>query len=57
MFVAFAKNEKNFLPKIFAKAITSSAQIGLACGYAVGLFQKNIAVEVQKFSTAIFILL
>jgi len=30
MFVAFAKM-KNYLPKLFAKAITSSAQIGLAC--------------------------
>lgn len=32
MFVAFAKI-KNCLPKFFAKAIASSAQIGLACCY------------------------
>lgn len=31
MFVAFAKMKKSCLPKLFAKAITSSVQIGLAC--------------------------
>lgn len=29
----FCKNEKTSLPKLFAKAITSSTQIGLACCY------------------------
>jgi hypothetical protein len=38
----FCKNEKTCLAKLFAKAITSSAQIGLACCYGLVFIKNNL---------------